>query len=491
MQKLLSSQRTIDGFFAGKKAKTSRKPETGKKPNHAPSSPSNSTPSRPIPVHFVASRTATIITVTLTPASTTKATSKPAVKPESEPTKNSESKLPQKTKSEPGKDTAPQPAKSVTRIPVKELQDESVSPKPEASTLQENQKAEANEDTPPAPEADEGTPPAPETSPPQKSQKTTAKSPKSTAKSPKSTQIHQKAAKKTKTAPDPVTKARRRKITPQKVVMFLAGVTIVACLSVLAIWLFDGFQAQQDYQQVADTSTETTGNGDQATDQRINFDELKATNPDTVAWLRVPNTTINYPVVQTTDNVTYLSKTFTGGYSLSGTIFLDKGNAADFSSVNSILYGHNRVDGTMFADLDKIYDGSLGNDIKIFLYLPDGTVRTYRVFSSYVTANDPTSINPSVTDFNSFAGEMLARSERDFNLDPLAVTVRDNTRKDGNTAQDSTTADSTPGNTAADSTLENTAADSTAPHILTLSTCVANDDRRYLFHAVLTQIDNF
>ena len=269
--------------------------------------------------------------------------------------------------------------------------------------------------------------------------------------------------------------------------MFLAGVTIVACLSVLAIWLFDSFQAQQDYQQVADTSTETTGDGDQATDQRINFDELKATNPDTVAWLRVPNTTINYPVVQTTDNATYLSKTFTGGYSLSGTIFLDKGNAADFSSVNSILYGHNRVDGTMFADLDKIYDGSLGNDIKIFLYLPDGTVRTYRVFSSYVTANDPTSINPSVTDFNGFAQEMLARSELDFNLDPLTVTVRDNTRKDDSTTQDSTTADSTPGNTATTNTTDSTP----APRVLTLSTCVANDDRRYLIHAVLTQIDNF
>lgn len=458
MQKLLSSQRTIDGFFAGKKAKTSRKPETGKKSNHAPSNPSNSTPSRPIPVHFVASRTVTIIAVTFTPASATKATSKPATKPESEPTKNSESKLPQETKSEPSKDTAPQPAKSVTHIPVKE----------------------ANEDTPPTPETDEVTPLAPETPPPQKSQKTTAKSP-------KTTQIHQKSAKKTKPAPDLVTKARRRKITPQKVVMFLAGVTIVACLSVLAIWLFDGFQAQQDYQQVADTSTETTGNGDQATDQRINFDELKATNPDTVAWLRVPNTTINYPVVQTTDNATYLSKTFTGGYSLSGTIFLDKGNAADFSSVNSILYGHNRVDGTMFADLDKIYDGSLGNDIKIFLYLPDGTVRTYRVFSSYVTANDPTSINPSVTDFNSFAREMLARTERDFNLDPLAVTVRDNTRKDDDTAQDSTTADSTLENTAATSTTDSIP----APRILTLSTCVANDDRRYLVHAVLTAVDQF
>lgn len=463
MQKPFSSQRAIDGFFASKKAKTSGKPEIGKKPNHTPSNPSNSALSRPIPVHFVASHTVTIIAVAFTPASATKATSEPAVESESESINNSESKLPQKTKSDPSKDTEPQLTKNVTHIPVKE----------------------ANEVTPPAPETNEDTPPAPETPPLQKSQKTTAKSP-------KSTQIHQKSAKKTKPAPDPVTKARRRKITPQKVVMFLAGVTIVACLSVLAIWFFDGFQAQQDYQQVADTSTETTGDGNQATDQRINFDELKATNPDTVAWLRVPNTTINYPVVQTTDNATYLSKTFTGGYSLSGTIFLDKGNAADFSSVNSILYGHNRVDGTMFADLDKIYDGSLGNDIKIFLYLPDGTVRTYRVFSSYVTANDPTSINPSVTDFNSFAREMLARSERDFNLDPLAVTVRDNTRKDDSTTQNNTTADgattnSTPGNTAATNTTDSTP----APRVLTLSTCVANDDRRYLFHAVLTQIDNF
>ena len=458
MQKPFSSQRAIDGFFASKKAKTSRKTGVGEKPNHTPSSASNSALSRPIPVHFVASHTVTIIAVAFTPASATKATSEPAVESESESINNSESKLPQKTKSEPSKDTEPQLTKNVTHIPVKE----------------------ANEVTPPAPETNEGTPPAPETPPLQKSQKTTAKSP-------KSTRIHQKSAKKTKPAPDPVTKARRRKITPQKVVMFLAGVTIVACLSVLAIWLFDGFQAQQDYQQVADTSTETTGDGDQATDQRINFDELKATNPDTVAWLRVPNTTINYPVVQTTNNATYLSKTFTGGYSLSGTIFLDKGNVADFSSVNSILYGHNRVDGTMFADLDKIYDGSLGNDIKIFLYLPDGTVRTYRVFSSYVTANDPTSINPSVTDFNSFAREMLARSELDFNLDPLAVTIRDNTRKNDNTAQDSATADSTPGNTAATNTADSTP----APRVLTLSTCVANDDRRYLFHAVLTQIDNF
>lgn len=271
----------------------------------------------------------------------------------------------------------------------------------------------------------------------------------------------------------------KSKITPRHLVMFFAGVIFVACLTLLGIWLLDGFRSQQEYQQLADTATTSTGDGDAATDQTINFAELTATNPDTVAWVRIPNTTVNYPVVQTNNNVTYLSRTFTGGTSLSGTIFLDAGNAADFSSTNSILYGHNRVDGTMFADLDRIYDGSLGNDIKIYLYLPDGTVRTYRVFSAYITANDPISINPGITDFAGFATDMLARSERDFNLDPLAVTVRDNTAGDNTT---SNVAANTAGNAATSNV--------PTPQILTLSTCVANDDRRYLFHAALTQIDS-
>ena len=297
-----------------------------------------------------------------------------------------------------------------------------------------------------------------------------------------------KTAPKTRTTPksasvpaaQPAKPTRRKsKITPRHLVMFFAGIIFVACLTLLGIWLLDGFRSQQEYQQLADTATTSTGDGDAATDQTINFAELTSTNPDTVAWVRIPNTTVNYPVVQTNNNVTYLSRTFTGGTSLSGTIFLDAGNAADFSSTNSILYGHNRVDGTMFADLDRIYDGNLGNDIKIYLYLPDGTVRTYRVFSAYITANDPISINPSVTDFAGFAADMLARSERDFNLDPLAVTVRDNTA--GNSATS---------NVAADTAGNATTLNAPTPQILTLSTCVANDDRRYLFHAVLTQIDS-
>lgn len=289
----------------------------------------------------------------------------------------------------------------------------------------------------------------------------------------------QPAAKTQRTAQPAKSTRRKSKITPRHLVMFFAGVIFVACLTLLGIWLLDGFRSQQEYQQLADTATTSTGDGDGATDQTINFAELTATNPDTVAWVRIPNTTVNYPVVHTDNNVTYLSRTFTGGTSLSGTIFLDAGNAADFSSTNSILYGHNRVDGTMFADLDHIYDGSLGNDIKIYLYLPNGTVRTYRVFSAYITANDPISINPSVTDFAGFAADMLARSERDFNLDPLAVTVRNNTVGDNTT---SNAAAGTAGNAAT--------SNAPTPQILTLSTCVANDDRRYLFHAVLTQIDS-
>lgn len=271
-------------------------------------------------------------------------------------------------------------------------------------------------------------------------------------------------------APEVTTKAKnpkqakptkRRKPAPQHLIMFIAGVIVVACLVLLALWLVDGWRSQSEYQGVTDTATSITGDGDAATDQTINFDELKNTNPDTVAWVRIPGTAINYPVVQTTDNATYLTRTFTGGYSLSGTIFLDAGNAADLTSTNSILYGHHRVDGTMFADLDLIYDGTLGDAPQIYLYLPDGTVNTYTVFSTYVTENDPVSINPNVTSFADFARDMQARSERQFATDPLSITVADS----ANTGRNQ--------------------------QILTLSTCVANDDRRYLVHAVLTAVDQF
>ena len=275
-----------------------------------------------------------------------------------------------------------------------------------------------------------------------------------------------------KTSPVPKSQPKprsRHRLTPERLLIIFSGVALVACLAVGAGYLIDSWRQHAAHQDLTATViTPTTNDTDPSAPKVIDFAALLATNPDTVAWIEIPDTNINYPVVQTTNNETYLSRTFDGGTSISGTIFLDADNAADFANINSILYGHHRYDRTMFADLDLIYNGSLAADAPVYLYLPDGSRATYRVFSAYITENDPVSIDPATSDFAAFATTMLARSERDFGLDPLTVLPQ------------FTSTDASPAPTDHEKTL--------SPRVLTLSTCVANDDRRYLIHAVLTEL---
>ncbi len=87
-----------------------------------------------------------------------------------------------------------------------------------------------------------------------------------------------------------------------------------------------------------------------------NFDELLAINPDTVAWLTIPGTHIDHPVVQGKDNFEYLDKGFDGRFYAGGCLFLDCSNKRDFSEDYNIIHGHHMAGGAMFADLDKFKD---------------------------------------------------------------------------------------------------------------------------------------
>ena len=82
---------------------------------------------------------------------------------------------------------------------------------------------------------------------------------------------------------------------------------------------------------------------------QVDFDALARINPDVKAWIYIKGTGINYPIVQTTDNTSYLHRTFEGKDSFIGAIFLDAGCEPDFSSENSIVYGHNLKNGQMFG----------------------------------------------------------------------------------------------------------------------------------------------
>ena len=76
-------------------------------------------------------------------------------------------------------------------------------------------------------------------------------------------------------------------------------------------------------------------------------------NPDFVGWVKVPNTTINHPVVKAADNDFYLHKGLDRRYDVRGTIFMDYRDHIDVLCKNTILYGHNNLDSTMFSDLEK------------------------------------------------------------------------------------------------------------------------------------------
>ena len=80
---------------------------------------------------------------------------------------------------------------------------------------------------------------------------------------------------------------------------------------------------------------------------------LQELSDDAVAWLTVDNTTIDYPVMQGKNNDEYINKDPYGNFSLSGSIFLDSRNSADFSDSYSLLYGHHMDHGMMFGALDN------------------------------------------------------------------------------------------------------------------------------------------
>lgn len=119
----------------------------------------------------------------------------------------------------------------------------------------------------------------------------------------------------------------------------------------------------------------------------IDFGSLKSVNDDVVGWIYVealPD--ISYPIVQGEDNDTYLHRTYEKNYNFAGTIFVDYENKGDFSDCNTLVYGHNMKNGSMFAQLKKFsQDSETYKKSKYFwIFTPEKNYR-YEVISAYTT----------------------------------------------------------------------------------------------------------
>lgn len=116
----------------------------------------------------------------------------------------------------------------------------------------------------------------------------------------------------------------------------------------------------------------------------IDFGELEAVNEDIVGWLRISALDISYPVVQGADNDFYLHRTFEKEDNFAGCIFLNADNKADFTDQNTIVYGHNMKNGSMFGKLKDFREEEVFNKSKYFWMFTDDLIYQYRIFSACV-----------------------------------------------------------------------------------------------------------
>lgn len=121
----------------------------------------------------------------------------------------------------------------------------------------------------------------------------------------------------------------------------------------------------------------------------VDWASLKAENPDLVAWVQIPDTNIDYPVVQGTDNEYYLHHSFDGADLAVGCPFLDYENQGDLSDNNNFIYGHNMRNGSMFHDLASFTDSGFfdGHPYAYIATEKDGTAR-YRVVGALLAGGD-------------------------------------------------------------------------------------------------------
>lgn len=215
-------------------------------------------------------------------------------------------------------------------------------------------------------------------------------------------------------------------------------------------WYKDKTSNKEIVEQIKETVAVEDKNEDKneyKEEYTIDFNKLKEQNKETVAWIKVNNTNIEYPVVKADNNNFYLNHSFDKSENLAGWIFADYRNKFDNTDKNIIIYGHNMRDGSMFGSLKNIlnsdwYENEENTNITLYT---ENEKCIYKVFSIYKIESEDYYIKTEFSndnEFEQFVNTIKNRSIKKFDID---VSKEDN--------------------------------------ILTLSTCANNNRYRIVLHA--------
>ena len=208
---------------------------------------------------------------------------------------------------------------------------------------------------------------------------------------------------------------KRKKRRKKKKATVVDILLVLICIAALAIAMFAGYRLYSifmeykagvdEYSEIADTVVKERDADAEEVQQlkdaqgkivkhwtsplEIDFGELESINSDVAGWLymeALPD--ITYPVVQGSDNEYYLHHTYKKESVFAGSIFVDTKNAKDFSDQNTIVYGHNMKNGSMFGTLKKYKDPEVMGKSPYFWIITKDEAYKYQIFSVYTASVD-------------------------------------------------------------------------------------------------------
>lgn len=191
-------------------------------------------------------------------------------------------------------------------------------------------------------------------------------------------------------------KAKKKHRKSNKIITNLA---LICCIVVFlfSTWKLVGYlteykKGEQIYIKIAEHVTvpklKKNKKGEKVMETpEINWDALEEMNGDIAAWIYIDGTSIQYPVTLGQNNEYYLTHTFDKKTNKCGSIFMDVGCQGDFSSDNTILYGHNMKTGKMFGSLKFYKDPDYRKDHPDIYLITRDHIRKYKIFAAYETVD--------------------------------------------------------------------------------------------------------
>lgn len=238
-----------------------------------------------------------------------------------------------------------------------------------------------------------------------------------------------------------VVKKRKPKLWVWIVILSMLMAIIVFCLFKVFSWKLDNNKTEDIINDINnnvniieredDSDTEIIGNDKEEVTSDywyyikfplidVDITKLKEKNKDTIGWINVNNTNINYPYVQTTNNSYYLNHSFDKSYNEAGWVFLDYRNNSNLDNKNTILYAHSRLDKTMFGSLSKALKSTwYSNKDNHIIRISTETENTlWQIFSVYKIPEESYYITTNFNsddEYSTFLNTIKERSIYNFN----------------------------------------------------------------------------